>query len=183
MKRKVLTQQFYERPVLEVAPELLGKYLLFADGRGGAAAAHMITEVEAYDGVDDKACHASRGRTKRTEVMFGPPGHWYLYLIYGMYDMLNIVTGETGYPAAVLIRGIAGYDGPGKLTKGLGIGREWNAQPANAGSGPQGAGLWIEDRGVVVAKEDIVTTPRIGVDYAGEWADKPWRFVYETTRI
>lgn len=173
----VLRKEFFDRPVLEVAPELLGKYLVVGSRRGGVAAAHMITEVEAYDGAEDLACHASKGKTPRTEVMFGPAGHWYVYLIYGMYDMLNIVTGPEEHAAAVLIRGVEAYDGPGKLTRGLGITREHNAAlaaPIEAG----GSGLWIEDRGQVVDSESIERTPRIGVDYAGpEWSQKPWRFV------
>lgn len=177
MKRNILTPAFFDRPVLTVAPQLLGKFLVVGDQvRGGEAAAHLITEVEAYDGVEDLACHASKGRTKRTEVMFGPAGQWYVYLIYGMYDMLNIVTGPVEYPAAVLIRGIEGWTGPGKLTKGLGIDRRFTAQPAD-----EVTGLWLEDRGVEVPPKMITTAPRIGVDYAGpEWAEKPWRFVYRS---
>lgn len=140
----------------------------------------MITEVEAYDGPQDKACHAHRGCTPRNAPMFGPAGHWYIYLIYGMYWMLNIVTGEEGYPAAVLIRGTcpesgrrAGdLNGPGKLTKSLGIHQAFNAKVATASTG-----LWIENRGVKIPSSKIQRTPRIGVDYAGAWAKKPYRFV------
>lgn len=169
----VLPQTFFHRSVHEVAPELLGKYLVHAGAEGEVA--YMITEVEAYDGPEDLACHASKGRTPRTEVMFGPAGHWYVYLIYGMYDMLNIVTGEEEYPAAVLIRGVEGYDGPGKLTKALAITREYNTQPAK-----KDTGLWIEDRGIVVATNEIKTAPRVGVGYAKEYAEKPWRFILST---
>lgn len=169
----ILKRTFFARPVLEVAPDLLGKYLVRQ--RGSVIEAYKITEVEAYDGVDDLACHAAKGRTPRTEVMFGPAGIWYVYLIYGMYDMLNIVTGEINYPAAVLIRGVETISGPGRLTKALAITRELNAQAALPESG-----LWIEDRQEVINTSDIITTPRIGVAYAGSWANKPWRFVLNT---
>ncbi len=132
----------------------------------------MITETEAYDGLDDRASHASKGKTPRTEVMFGPPGHWYVYLIYGMYEMLNIVTGPEGYPSAVLIRGVQDTDGPGKLTRQLGITRAFNTKAA-----AKEAGLWIEDRGIVIPQNSIIRLPRIGVAYAGKWAHKPWRFL------
>lgn len=133
----------------------------------------MITETEAYTGENDRACHAFKGRTKRTEVLYGKAGHWYVYLIYGIYDMLNIVTEQEGFPSAVLIRGIEGYSGPGKLTKGLGITRVYNTLSAH-----KKTGLWIEDRGVSIESNNILITPRIGVEYAGEeWAMKPYRFV------
>ena len=154
------------------AKGLLGKFLLRRrpDGR---VEARMITEVEAYDGERDLACHARVGRTRRTEVMYAAGGRWYVYLCYGVHEMLNLVVGPEGWPAAVLIRGVEGLSGPGKLTKGLGIGRELNAAAAEEGSG-----LWIEDRGVRVARSEVVATPRVGVDYAGPvWAGKKWRFV------
>jgi DNA-3-methyladenine glycosylase len=166
---RVLGRTFFERSVLEVAPDLLSKYLV-REYRGKRMA-FRITETEAYDGPLDLACHASKGRTARTNVLFGPAGVWYVYLIYGMYDMLNVVTGPRAYPAAVLIRGVEGYDGPGKLTRALGIDRKLNEQPARKASG-----LWIEDRGETLAKNGILTGPRVGVAYAGKWADKPWRF-------
>ena len=159
-----LDTTWFARPVLEVAPELLGKYLVMGSQSG------MITEVEAYDGPEDKACHASKGLTDRTKVMFGPAGYWYVYLCYGMYWMLNIVTAQEGYPSAVLLRGVGEFDGPGKLTKAFGIDGSFNAEVADPLSG-----LWIEDRGTVVDRYDC--TPRIGVDYAKEWKDKPYRFV------
>lgn len=175
--KSVLDAEFFGRPVLSVSEELLGKFLCTPKE------SLMITEVEAYDGQNDMACHARFGKTKRTEVMFGPAGHWYVNLCYGMYWMLNVVCGEEGYPAAVLIRGVEGdrrdrgnrgalLNGPGKLTKTLSIDRRFNGLPATKSSG-----LWIEDRGVVVPKSAILKTPRVGVDYAREWAKKPWRFV------
>lgn len=132
----------------------------------------MITETEAYDGPDDKASHAHRGKTARNEVMFREAGFWYVYLVYGMHHMLNIVTGKKEYPAAVLIRGAGEYDGPGKLAKALRINRQQNGKKAG-----RLGGLWIEDRGVSISKRRIQKTPRIGVAYAEEWAKKPYRFV------
>lgn len=168
--RHLLEKEFFDRPVQTVALELLGKYLVRT--HAGVSSAYLITEVEAYDGSEDLACHAAHGCTARTEVMFGEAGRWYVYMIYGMYEMLNIVTGPEEYPAAVLIRGVEGVSGPGRLTKALGITRALNTLPSVKASG-----LWIEDRGVVVSSEHILATPRIGVAYAGEWAKKPWRFI------
>lgn len=188
----VLPLRFFERPTLDVAHDLLGKFLVSRTEEGTIRA--MITEVEAYDGPQDKACHASKGLTERTAPMFGPAGHWYVYMIYGMYWMLNIVTREEGYPAAVLIRGVAmdfschgelcrttklvtrkihcsHLNGPGRLTRAMGIDKRFNTLPAN-----QKTGLWIEDRGVSFSKKQIKRTTRIGVEYAGEWAKKEWRF-------
>ncbi len=166
----VLDPAFFARPTRRVASELLGMYLVRE--RDDSVAAYMVTEVEAYDGPHDKASHASRGRTARTEVMFGPAGHWYVYLCYGMHWMLNVVTGPTDYPAAVLIRGVVGIEGPGRVTKALAVDRAQNTLPAARRSG-----LWFEDRGIRVSRRSIVTTPRVGVAYAGEWAHKPWRYV------
>lgn len=132
----------------------------------------MITDVEAYDGCEDKASHAHKGKTARNAVMFGPAGHWYVYLCYGMHWMLNVVTRESGYPAAVLIRGLDDYSGPGRLTSAMHI---TGAQ--NGASVSRQNGLWVEDRGIVIDRTRIQTTPRIGVAYAGEWAETPRRFV------
>jgi len=155
-----------------LARQLLGQYLVVAQGDGRVRAAPIV-EAEAYDGPEDLACHASRGRTARTEPLFGPAGRWYVYLVYGMHEMLNLVTGPEGYPAAALIRGLAGVSGPGRLTKRLGIDRRFNKRPAR-----RATGLWIEDRGLRFADGDVEATPRIGVDYAGPvWAGKPYRFV------
>jgi DNA-3-methyladenine glycosylase len=139
----------------------------------GRLESQVITEVEAYDGPRDLACHASKGRTTRTEVMFGGAGVWYVYLCYGIHEMLNLVTGPPDYPAAVLIRGLHKVSGPGRLTKALGITRLLNGTPA-----VETGGLWIAESGLVIPRRDIMATPRIGVDYAGPvWAAKPWRFV------
>lgn len=156
------------------ARALLGKRLVRTVG--GERAAWRITEVEAYDGVRDLACHAARGRrTPRTEVMFRPGGVWYVYLCYGMHEMLNLVVGPEGYPAAVLIRGLEGVSGPGRVTRRLGIGRSLNgvaATPAN--------GLHVEEAVEAGPRRAIRSGPRIGVAYAGPvWAAKPWRFWLE----
>jgi DNA-3-methyladenine glycosylase len=156
-----------------VAKEMLGKYLVRE--LEGEVYTGMITEVEAYDGPEDKASHAGVGKTKRSEVMFREGGLIYVYLTYGIHNMINIVTGEREYPAAVLIRSTDQISGPGRLTKYYSINRELNklqASPEN--------GLWVEDRGISVEEKDISTTARIGVQSAGEpWADKPFRFVLE----
>lgn len=133
----------------------------------------MITETEAYHGEADLACHARAGRTRRTEVMYGPGGSWYVYLCYGIHEMLNLVVGPRDWPAAVLIRGVEGASGPGLVTRALGIDRLLNAASSHPASG-----LWIEDRGVRVSRALVEVTPRIGIDYAGPvWSAKPWRFV------
>lgn len=168
--KHILTEKFYDRSVLAVAVDLIGKFLVRE--MGGMQYAYMITETEAYDGPHDKACHAYKGRTGRTEVMFGEAGHWYVYFVYGMHHMLNIVTGPVGYPAAVLIRGVDGVVGPGRVTKQLSIDKTFNTKKSLHESG-----LWIEDRGVIIDPVHILRTPRIGVAYAGEWAQKPYRFV------
>lgn len=168
---RILTKTFFNRDTLVVAEALLGKFLVRQNGK--EMSAFQITEVEAYDGPEDKACHAHRGKTARNEIMFGPAGFWYVYFVYGMHEMLNIVTGPKEYPAAVLIRGVEGIDGPGRVTKRLNITRELNKKPAMHTSG-----LWIEDRGIIVPKKEIKKTPRIGVSYAGPmWANKEYRFV------
>lgn len=175
-KHSLLDKSFFERSVVTVARELLGTFLVSKIGKREVAL--MITETEAYDGLHDRASHASKGRTARTEVMFGEAGVWYVYFVYGMYDMLNIVTGPKDYPAAVLIRGIEGINGPGKLTRELKITRALNKKPATIESG-----LWLEDRCDEMTSHripkgyKIERAKRIGVAYAGEWAKKPWRFV------
>ena len=134
---------------------------------------YPITEVEAYRGEEDLACHASKGRTARTEIMYAQGGHIYVYLIYGMYWMLNIVTGNENNPQAVLIRGIKGYDGPGKLTRELGIDKSFYGE--DLCTSPR---IWIESNG---EKNSYQTAPRIGIDYSGDlWKTKPWRFFINT---
>lgn len=168
--RKVLTKKFFERPVPDVAKDLLGKFLVKKSGKRETAV--MMTEVEAYDGFKDKASHASRGRTERNAPMFGEADRWYVYFTYGMHWMLNIVCGKRDYPAAVLIRAVEGVNGPARLTKFLKIGKKINNRPAD-----KKTGLWIEDRGVRIAAREIRRGARIGVDYAGKfWAKRRWRF-------
>ena len=175
-QRRILDESFFCRDTRVVARELLGKFLVCRIGKNERAL--MITETEAYDGPRDKASHAHRGKTTRNAVMFGEAGRFYVYLVYGMYYMLNIVTGNNGYPAAVLIRGAGECDGPGKLTKTLRIKLQQNGKKAK-----QSSGLWIEDRSVVILKQQIQKTPRIGVAYAGEWENKPYRFVLKKPLI
>lgn len=166
---KRLERSFFSRDVLQVAPELLGKILnrRFPDGR---LERFVINEVEAYRGTEDRACHASRGLTGRTKVMFAQGGLLYVYFIYGMYWLLNVVTGETGEPQAVLIRGIEGYNGPGKLSRRLELDRDFYGEDLCSS-----ARIWIEDNGV---QTRFTTAPRVGVNYAGEhWKDIPWRFI------
>jgi DNA-3-methyladenine glycosylase len=169
--RRVLGPSFFARDTKLVAEELIGKFLVRKINNSVISA--IITETEAYDGFKDLASHARVGKTKRTEVMFGHPGYIYIYLIYGMYNMLNISTREKNYPGAVLIRGIEGTNGPGKLTKILKIDKSFNGLPAKKSSQ-----LWIEDRGMVIMKNQINKTPRIGVDGAGPvWSQKKLRFI------
>lgn len=166
MKR--LPNKFFQRDVIEVVPELLGKILVrrFPDG---TEKRYTITEVEAYRGTEDLACHAAKGRTARTEVMFGDGGRLYVYLIYGMYWMLNFVTSLKDNPQAVLIRGIEGFSGPGRLGRELQLDKTFYGENLETSER-----LWIEDAPLV---SQYNTSHRIGVDYAGEiWANKPWRF-------
>ncbi len=176
MPHKILSRVYFNRPTLRVARSLLGKYLVRANG--STRIATRIIEVEAYVGPDDRASHASRGRTKRTDVMFGQPGLAYVYLIYGMYHCFNVVTEREGYPAAILIRAVQRaastptlIDGPGRVCRHLQIDRKLNRLDLTLGQT-----LWIEDRGEQIPASAITAYPRIGVDYAGEWATKPWRF-------
>lgn len=166
----ILEQSFFARPALVVARELLGKHLVRRWRNREQAV--VIHEVEAYIGPHDLACHGRFGRTSRTEVMYGPAGRWYVYLCYGIHWMLNVVTDDEDYPAAVLFRGAGEFTGPGKLTKGLRIDRRLNSRAAD-----EAAGLWLEDRGYKVQRSHIEETPRIGVDYAGDWKEKPYRFL------
>jgi DNA-3-methyladenine glycosylase len=167
-----LPHEFFARPALVVARALIGKCLV-RELDGGERVVWPITETEAYTGAHDLACHGRFGETPRTAVMFGPAGVWYVYFIYGMYWMLNVVTDTPGHPAAVLIRGAGPANGPGKLTKQLGITRAENGLAVDPSSK-----LWLADAGLRVPRREVVRTPRIGVDYAGEWRDKRYRFVW-----
>jgi DNA-3-methyladenine glycosylase len=163
-----LTRDFYIRDVLDVAPEIPGKTMVvrLPDGSLGR---YIITEVEAYRGTEDMACHASKGRTGRTEIMYHEGGRLYIYFIYGMYWMLNIVTENEGIPQAVLIRGLEDIAGPGKLTRSLGIDKSFYGEDL-----VNSERIWIEDTGL---KPPLKISARIGVDYAGEyWKSRPWRY-------
>ncbi len=175
---RTITRIYFNRPTLTVARWMIGKYLVRQNGTGITAG--KIIEVEAYIGPQDKACHASKGRTPRTEVLFGPPGISYVYLIYGMYHCLNVVTERAGFPAAVLIRAVEVngelIDGPGRLCRALEIDRSLDRLDMTSGES-----MWFEDRGPAIPRGAIGMFPRIGVDYAGEWAKKPWRFRLQTS--
>lgn len=163
-----LSAEFFLRDVLEVAPELIGKLLVrqFDDGR---MEKYRITETEAYRGTEDRACHASKGRTSRTEVMFREGGTVYVYLIYGQYWLLNLVTGTDGDASAVLIRGIEGFPGPGRVGRQLLLDRTFYGE--NLINSER---IWVEDAEPVSV---VQSAKRIGVDYSGdEWANKPWRY-------
>lgn len=164
-----LDRLFYRRDVLEVAPDLLGKHLVMSQAHGDRAL-YTITETEAYRGGEDLACHASKGLTARTEVMFGDGGFIYMYLIYGMHWMLNVVTSVEGSPQAVLIRGLREASGPGRLTRLLGLNKDFNGVDLLASEL-----IGIEESGLVPS---YTAGPRVGIDYAGEpWKSMPWRFV------
>lgn len=191
-KPRRLTRADYADPrPSRVARFFLGKFLCVQAADGYAEG--MITETEAYGGPEDKASHAFRNRrTARTETMFAPGGVAYVYFCYGMHRLFNIVTGPQDSPQAVLVRAVritAGHDlvrprrkgiaekdwasGPGRVCAALGIEMDHNRHDLLLGGK-----IWIEDRGVKVPARDVKRTPRIGVDYAGTWALKPWRFVW-----
>lgn len=188
-----LSRDFFNRTALEVARALLGCRLVRL--QSGQRLAGLITETEAYQGEADLGCHASAGMTPRTVVMYGPPGHAYVYFTYGMHWLLNAVTSEEGYPAAALIRAIqpvegigwmaenrpyrarqSGWtDGPAKLTQALGIDGTFNT----ADLCTPAAGLWIEP-GEPVPDELVTQSPRIGLNTVPEpWRSIPWRFLYQ----
>lgn len=186
-----LEKDFYLRSdVVKISRELLGKYL-FTRINGKTTAA-IITETEAYAGVTDKASHAyNNRRTRRTEVMFGEGGMAYVYLCYGIHHLFNIVTNKKNVPHAVLIRAvkpIEGIDvilkrrghshlhprisaGPGTVSQAMGI------HTSQSGTSLTGNKIWLEDKGIIIKSKDILITPRIGVDYAGEDAKLPYRFL------
>lgn len=171
---KVLHRAFFNRSTTLVAQDLLGKQLCRRLEHGRIVRAR-ITETEAYDGFEDRASHAHEGPTPRNVVMFGAPGRSYIYLCYGVHWLLNVTTREKGYPAAVLIRGVEGVSGPGRTTKFFQLDSQFNDQALS-----RVHGLWIEDDGYVVAKREITSGPRVGVDYAGpEWSQMPWRYVWK----
>lgn len=173
MARVILPAEFQSRHTVRLARSLLGKVLVRTTEAGRVAS--MITEVEAYHGESDLACHASKGRTPRTDVMYKEGGRWYVYLCYGVHEMLNLVTGPADRPAAVLIRGLEVVSGPGRVTKRLQIDRRLNGALAEPASG-----LHLEDHGIKIPRGRVHRGPRIGIDYAGPiWTAKPWRFWIE----
>ena len=163
----VLPESFYARDTVTVARELLGKVLVC-----GAMAAPIV-EVEAYLGMDDKAAHAARGITPRTRVIFGPPGRAYVYLIYGLHECLNLIAEADGVPGCVLIRGVEGVSGPGRLTRAFGITRAHNGLPVFE----TGGAITVRDNGWQPG--EIQVTPRIGIRQCADW---PLRFVAAVSR-
>lgn len=166
---KRLDYDFFHRDALIVARELAGK-LIVRTLPDGETVRIRITETEAYRGEEDKACHASKGRTPRTELLYGDAGILYIYLCYGMHWLMNVVTGSEGEPQGVLFRAGENYGGPAKLTKALGVNKNLNGR-----SLVDNDEIHIEDDGISFK---IRTAPRVGIDYAGEkWKNKPWRFI------
>ena len=167
MNSKRLTKNFYLEDAEILAPRLLGKLLVRRTENGIIRA--VITETECYKGTDDTACHASRGKTARTFVMFEEGGRAYVYLCYGMHNMLNIVTGAEGQPQAVLIRSLDEIRGPCRLTKAMDITRELNGEILY-----ESDRLWLEDGESL----EYTQTPRIGIDYADKKdRERLWRYI------
>ncbi|HEV8052722.1 MAG TPA: DNA-3-methyladenine glycosylase [Parachlamydiaceae bacterium] len=188
---KIPLSFFQQDDVIALSKSLIGKYLFTRLEPENVVTGGMIIETEAYQGISDKACHAfNNRRTKRTETMFSAGGTAYIYFCYGIHHLFNIVTNKKDIPHAILIRAIKpeiGIDvmlkrrnkekvvpaltsGPGSVCQALGMTREQN------GLSVKGKSIWVEDRGIKIPEEHILTSPRIGVDYAGEDALKPWRF-------
>ncbi|EKE11093.1 MAG: hypothetical protein ACD_15C00138G0016 [uncultured bacterium] len=184
-----LTSQFFQQKASLVAKSLIGKVLVRRVGKNKISG--IIVETEAYIGSHDLACHASKGKTERTKVMFEKGGIWYVYFIYGMYFNLNIVTENENCPTAVLIRSIEPLEGaeemkknrktdnffnltsgPGKLCQALKIDKSFNATSATS----KNTELYIEDRGIKISPREIEKAKRIGIDYSGIWKDKLLRF-------
>lgn len=171
---KPLPREFYDRDTVRVATDLLGKRLVHRSG--GVERIGAIVEVEAYLGPHDLAAHSSRGRTERTRVMFGPPGHAYVYLVYGMHCCMNVVTEKEGHASAVLLRAIEPVrnvegptGGPGRLCRAMDIDRRLNARDLC------GDDFFLADA-PATERFAIVRRPRIGVEYAGRWARRLLRF-------
>ncbi len=177
MGRVIEPAEFQSSGTVGLARWLLGKVLVRTTPAGRTE--RVICEVEAYHTERDLACHASKGRTKRTEVLFQGGGIWYVYLCYGVHEMLNLVTGPENHPAAILIRGVEGAIGPGRLTKQLKIGRTLNGLKVAPASR-----LHLEDHDIKMPRKLLRSGPRIGIDYAGPvWAAKPWRFWFDPTEL
>jgi DNA-3-methyladenine glycosylase len=185
-----LTRQFFLQPTLKVARELIGQRLVLLQGNEGRLSG-FITETEAYVGSEDLGCHARVGKTKRNEVMWGPPGYAYVYFTYGMHWMLNFVTEKEGFPAAVLIRGLwpdKGVkemfqrrpvsqkrdlaNGPAKLCQAFGIDGSWNGADLCSSNSK----LFVE-KGIAISEKIVTIGPRVGLTSVPEpWKSKPWRF-------
>ncbi len=183
MRRRILNREWFAQPTLRVSSELIGKVLVRRTSAG--IWRYRITEVEAYCGVHDLACHAAKGRTRRTEVMFGPAGYIYVYLIYGMYHCLNLVTAGKGEAEAILIRSAEPLFptsqrpvGPGRLCRELNIDSKLNCQRLGKTSG-----LWVEDDGFKLKPKEIVQSARRGIAYAKDYASKPWRFYLKPSKF
>ena len=162
-----LSVRDYNKDAVTLARYLLGKILCRKAGR--KVLKLRITETEAYYGEDDTACHAHKGKTERTAIMYEDGGHAYIYLCYGVHWLLNVVSGKKDFPEAVLIRGVEGYNGPGKLTKALCIDKSLNKENM-----ADSVRLWIEDDG---EKPAFTAAKRIGIDYASEKdKERLWRF-------
>ena len=164
-----IDEGFYCLSALEAARGLVGKILCLRRD-DGEIMRMRITETEAYMGVEDTACHASRGKTERNSPLWLEGGHTYVYLCYGMYNMFNIITGDEGDPQGVLVRGVEGYQGPGKFTKFCGIDRSFSEIDMRVSDR-----LWLEEDGCF---PETVACPRVGIAYAEEKdREAKWRFV------
>jgi DNA-3-methyladenine glycosylase len=164
-----LAEDFFQRDICDVAPDLIGKILVRKQS-DGSEFRFRITEIEKYIGENDLACHASKGRTARTEVMYWSGGHIYVYLIYGMYWMLNVITGKENHPQGILIRGLQNCEGPGRVGRLLNLDKSFYGE-----SLIQSDRIWIEDDG---KKFTFTTHPRVNIDYAGEfWKKKAYRYI------
>lgn len=166
-----LTKDFFARDCLEVAPELVGK-ILVCRLDSGEELRERIYETEAYRGEEDKACHASKGKTKRTEILYGECGKIYIYLCYGVHWLMNITTGQKNQPQCVLLRAGEFHNGPAKLTKYMNIDKRFNGKSIY-----NNFNIWIEDDELI---PKIRTDSRVGIDYAGDyWKNIKWRFIYD----
>ncbi len=166
---EILTEEFFHRDALEVAPELVGK-IIARRLEDGTVIRERIAETEVYRGEEDLGCHASKGRTKRTEILYGESGVIYVYLCYGMHWLMNVITGEKEQPQGVLFRSGEVKNGPAKLTKYLQIDGSFNGEKLCGNER-----VWIEDDGT---SPELMTAPRVGIDYAGEyWKNVKWRYI------
>ena len=167
----ILQNDFFNKDCLKLAPDLVGK-ILVRRLENGEELHVRITETEAYRGTEDKACHASKGRTPRTELLYRESGVIYVYLCYGVHWLMNIISGKKEQPQGVLFRAGENLNGPAKLTKYLSVDKSFNGESFSGN--PR---IRIEDDG---KRYKIRTDKRVGIDYAGEeWASKPWRFILD----